>query len=233
MPPAILDRFCQKVSQIVQSQGTACFALSAADSRLYLQGAADLAPRDLLRPGLCVEIDHDSQFAAAVVQAIATETSVIPDSPLEMSDAHVPGPAMVLPVIWERQAVEPDEEAVKHPVGILVLWGKRGADGFDRADEQLAEALSKQAAALLVVEHQSIVAFPRSPFSAAAEELVGHVAHEVRTPLTVIQGNLQTIERMVGDEITQQDQQIIREFVGTALIQASRLFRVLSATPSI
>lgn len=233
MPSTILDRFCQKASQIIQSQGTACFALSAADSRLYLQAAADLAPRDLLRPGLCVEIDDDSQFAAAVVQAIDTEACVILDSPLEMSDARVPGPAMVLPVIWEPQAVEPDEEAVKLPVGILVLWGKRGADTFDRADEQLAEALSKQAAALLVMEHQSIVALAQSPFSTAAAELIGHVAHEVRTPLTVIQGNLQTIERIVGDEITPQDQQIIREFAGTALIQASRLFRVLSATPSI
>jgi len=233
MPFTILDRFCQKVSQIVQSQGTACFALSAADSRLYLQGAADLAPQDLLRPGLCAEIDDDSQFAAAVVQAIDTQTCVVLDSPLEMSDARVPGPAMVLPVIWEPQVVEPDEEAVKYPVGILVLWGKRGADTFDRADKQLAEALSKQAAALLVVEHQSIVALPRSPFSTAAEELIGHVAHEVRTPLTVIQGNLQTIERIVGDQITPQDQQIIKEFAGTALIQTSRLFRVLSAAPSI
>ncbi|MCK4323283.1 MAG: hypothetical protein KAW89_02040 [Armatimonadetes bacterium] len=202
MPSAILDRFCQKVSQIVQSQGTACFALSAADSRLYLQGAADLAPRDLLCPGLHVEIDDDSQFAAAAVQAIDTEAYVVLDSPLEMSDARVPGPAMVLPVIWEPEAVEPDEEAVKYPVGILVLWGKRGADTFDPADEHLAKALSKQAAALLVVEHQSIVASAQSPFSTAVAELVGHVAHEVRTPLTVIQGNLQTIERMVGDEIT-------------------------------
>ncbi len=233
MPSTILDRFCQKASQIVQSQGTACFALSAADSRLYLQAAADLAPRDLLRPGLCVEIDDDSQFAAAVVQAIATKTCVILDSPLEMSDAHVPGPAMVLPVIWERQAVEPDEEAVKHPVGVLVLWGKHGADSFDRADEQLAKALSKQAAALLVEEHQSVIALTQSPLSTAAAELIGHVAHELRTPLTVIQGNLQTMELMVGDEITQEDQQVIKEFVGTALIQASRLFRVLSATTSI
>ena len=180
-----------------------------------------------------MEIDDYSQLAAAVVQAIDTEACVILDSPLEMSDARVPGPAMVLPVIWEPQAVEPDEEAVKHPVGILVLWGKRGADTFDRADEQLAEALSKQAAALLVVEHQSIVAFPGSPFSAAVAELIGRVAHELRTPLTVIQGNLQTIERMVRDEITQEDQQIIKEFMGTALIQTSRLFRVLSETPNI
>ena len=178
-----------------------------------------------------VALDDDSQFAAAVVQAIATEACAILDSPLEMADARVPGPATVLPVLWERQAVEPDEEAVKHPVGILVLWGKRGADSFDCADKQLAEALSQQAAALLVAEHQSIVAFPRSLFSTAAAELAGHVAHEFRTSLTVIQGNLQTMALMVGDEITKEDQQVIKESVGTALIRASRLFRVLSETP--
>ncbi|MCK4323967.1 MAG: HAMP domain-containing histidine kinase [Armatimonadetes bacterium] len=234
---------------------------------------------------------------------------------------------MVVPVIWEREALEPEEEPVKHPLGILALWGKRGGPTFDEEDQQLAGTLAQQAAALLVEEHleefediqtafatvpvglmlintegsivvanvaacqilqvnilqgkhlrqidsrgqlqgliselqpgaqsqatasfitpsgetyaasvqlaregQSILAFTRSPFSTAAEELVGQVAHELRTPLTVIQGNLQTIQTIMDEGVTEEDLQIADEFIGTALIQSSRMFRLISETLNI
>jgi len=324
---AILDRFCQKVSQIIQSEGTACFTLGAADNRLYLQSFVDLSARAALQPGPQLDIDNNTQLTRAVVDSIESERCIILDEPIHLSDMELGGPVMVVPVIWEREALEPEEEPVKHPLGILALWGKRGGPAFDDEDQQLAGTLAQQAAALLVEEHleefediqttfatvpvglmlidsnesiivanaaacevlqvsalqgkylrqvdsrgqlqelisqlqpgtqsqatgsfvtplgetyaasvqltqqgQAIVAFTRSPFSTAAEELVGQVAHELRTPLTVIQGNLQTIEAIMGEEVTKEDLQVAGEFIGTALIQSSRMFRLISETLNI
>jgi len=324
---AILDRFCQKVTQIIQSKGTACFTLGAADNRLHLQTAMDSSGRNSLAQGLEVDIETNSPFAEAVVDSIETDTPVVIEEGVSLSPTVMDEPVMVVPVIWEREAIEPEEEPVKHPVGVLALWGKRGVPTFDQEDQQLAETLSKQAAALLVEEHlaefediqaafatvpvglmlvgtdsriiianaaarealgvdvlqyhqlseadyrgqlsqlvatlqegrstqatgsfvtragetyatsaqltqegQAIVAFTQSPFSTAAEEIVGQVAHELRTPLTVIQGNLQTIESVVGDEITEEDLEMIDEFIGTALIQSSRMLRLISETLNI
>ncbi len=287
----------------------------------------DSSGRNSLDPGLQIDIETNSPFAEAVVDSIETGTPVVIEGNVTISPTMAGKQIMVVPVIWEREAVEPEEEPVKHPVGVLALWGKRGAPTFDQEDRQLAETLSNQAAALLVEEHldefediqaafatvpvglmlldadsrivianaaarqalqvdalqhqqldavdyrgqlaelvaklqdghstqasgsfvapadetyatsaqltqegQAIVAFTQSPFSTAAEELVGQVAHELRTPLTVIQGNLQTIEAVVGDEITEEDLDMIDEFIGTALIQSSRMFRLISETLNI
>jgi len=324
---AILDRFCQKVSQIIQSEGTACFTLGAADNRLYLQSFVDLSQRVTPELGPQADIDNNTRLTKAVVDSIESDRCIILDEPIHLSDMELGGPVMVVPVIWEREAVEPEEEPVKHPVGILTLWGKRGRATFDDEDQQLAGTLAQQAAALLVEAHleefediqttfatvpvglmlidsegsivvanaaarhvlqvnvlqgkllsqvdsrgqlqelisklrqptqtqatgsfatplgetyavsaqltregQSILAFTRSPFSTAAEELVGQVAHELRTPLTVIQGNLQTIEAIMGEEVTAEDLQIAEEFIETALIQSSRMFRLISETLNI
>jgi len=323
----ILDRFCQKVSQIIQSEGTACFTLGAADNRLYLQSFVDLSARAALPPGPQVDIDNNTHLTRAVVDSIESDRCIILDEPIHLSDMELGGPVMVVPVIWERDALEPEEEPVKHPLGILALWGKRGGSTFDDEDQQLAGTLAQQAAALLVEEHleefediqtafatvpvglmlidsegsivvanaaarqvlqvsalqgnhltqvdfrgqlqelisqlqpgaqsqatasfitpsgetyaasvqlaregQSILAFTQSPFSTAAEELVGQVAHELRTPLTVIQGNLQTIQTIMGEGVTEEDLQIADEFIGTALIQSSRMFRLISETLNI
>ena len=274
-----------------------------------------------------MDIDNNTQLTRAVVASIEADKCIILDEPIRLSDAELGGPVMVVPVIWEREALEPEEEPVKHPVGILTLWGKRGGPTFDGEDQQLARTLAQQAAALLVETHleefediqtafatvpvglilvdtegsiivanaaagqvlqvnvlqgkplgqvdsrgqlrelisqlqpgaqsqatasfvsplgetyaasaqltregQAILAFTRSPFSTAAEELVGQVAHELRTPLTVIQGNLQTIEAIMGEEVTEEDLQIADEFIGTALIQSSRMFRLISETLNI
>jgi len=319
-----LDRFCQKVSQIVQSEGTACFTLGAADNRLYLQSFADLSGRDALHLDPHFDIDNNTQLTRAVVDSIESERCIILDEPIHLSDMELGGPVMVVPVVWKREPLEPEEEPVKHPLGILALWGKRGGPTFDDEDQQLAGTLAQQAAALLIEEHleefediqtafatvpvglmlidternvmvanaaarqilqvsplqgkhlsqvdfqgqlqklisqlqqptpsqatgsfvtplaetyatsaqlthegQSILAFTRSPFSTAAEELVGQVAHELRTPLTVIQGNLQTIQAIMGEEVTEEDLQITDEFIGNALIQSSRMFRLISET---
>ncbi len=272
-------------------------------------------------------METSSPLAEAVVDSIETDTPVVIENEVAISPKVTDKPVMVVPVIWKREAIEPEEELIKHPVGILALWGKRGAATFDQEDRQLAETLANQAAALLVEEHleefediqaafatvtvglmlidqdsrivianaaarqalqvdalqhhqlreadyrgqlaeliatlqegrrtqatgsfvtpagetyatsaqltqegQAIVAFTQSPFSIAAEELVGQVAHELRTPLTVIQGNLQTIEAVVEDEITKEDLDMIDEFIGTALIQSSRMFRLISETLNI
>jgi len=82
-------------------------------------------------------------------------------------------------------------------------------------------------------EGQTIIAFTQSPFSTAAEELTGQVAHELRTPLTVIQGNLQTIDFMIEGGIQPEDQEIIQEFIDTALIQSARMFRLIAETLNI
>ncbi len=324
MASAILDRFCQKVSQIVQSEGTACFTLGAADNRLYLQSFVDLSQRAAPELGPQADIDNNTHFTRAVVDAIESDRCIILDEPIHLSDMELAGPVMVVPVIWEREALEPEEEPVKHPLGILALWSKRGGPTFDDEDQQLAGTLARQAAALLVEEHleefediqtafatvavglmlidtegsivvanaaarqilqvnvlqgkhlsqidsrgrlqeliselqhptqtqatgsfatplgetyaisaqlaqegQAIIAFTRSPFSTAAEELVGQVAHELRTPLTVIQGNLQTIQTIMDEGVTEEDLQIADEFIGAALIQSSRMFRLISET---
>ncbi len=327
MASPTLDRFCQKVSQIIQTEGTACFTLGAADNRLYLQSFADLSGREALHLDLHFDIDNNTHLTRAVVESIESETCVILDEPIHTPNIELGGPIMVVPVVWEREPLEPEEEPVKHPLGILALWGKRGAPTFDDEDQQLAETLAQQAASLLVEEHleefediqtafatvpvglmlidsegsivvanaaardvlqvnvlqgkhlsqvdsrgqlqklisqlqrptpsqatgsfvtplaevyatsvqlthegQSILAFTQSPFSTAAEELVGQVAHELRTPLTVIQGNLQTIQAIMGEGITEEDLQIADEFIGSALIQSSRMFRLISETLNI
>jgi len=61
-------------------------------------------------------------------------------------------PVMVMPIIWEREPLEPDEDPVQRPVGILALWAKRGGQNYDEDDYKLASTLSNQAAALLVEE---------------------------------------------------------------------------------
>ncbi len=301
--------------------------LGAADNRLYLQSFADLSGREVLHSDLYFDIDSDTQLARAVVESIESDRCVILDESIHMPDIELHGPVMIVPVIWKREPLEPEDEPVKRPLGILALWGKRGQQNFDDEDQQLAGTLAQQAAALLVEEHleefediqaafatvpvglmlvdaqgnivvanaaarrvlevsplqgkhisqvdiqgqlqklisalqepqsgqavasfitasaetytasaqltregQAILAFTRSSFSTAAEELVGQVAHELRTPLTVIQGNLQTIQAIMGEGVTEEDLQIADEFIEAALIQSSRMFRLISETLNI
>lgn len=79
-------------------------------------------------------------------------------------------------------------------------------------------------------DDQIILAFSSSPINQDAEELVGQVAHELRTPLTVIQGNLQTLEALLEDGLGEEDTELVSEFVGTSIIQASRMYRMIDET---
>ncbi len=323
----ILDRFCEKVAQIVQTEGAACFALGAADNSLHPQAVVGLPDGFGLDALEHIDIDADGAFSAAVTEALNEQHSVILTEVVAMAQVSVAPPVMVMPIIWEREALDPDEDPVKRPVGVLGLWGKRGGTDYDDDDYKLASTLSNQAAALLVEEQleefddiqaafatvpvglmlisrtnqitvanaaangilqvdtlqgnsvkdidyrgqlahmmdemhrseagninlaftavdnetyttsaqltqdgQAILAFTQSPFSTAAEELTGQVAHELRTPLTVIQGNLQTLEFMLEDDLEPEDLEIIREFINSALIQSSRMYRLIDETLNI
>ncbi|NLO05660.1 MAG: HAMP domain-containing histidine kinase [candidate division WS1 bacterium] len=326
MRSIILDRFVQKVAQIIQTEGAACFSLGVADNRLHPQ--AVISRRDgITRDSLGhVDVDSGGAFSAAVSTALSQRGPVVIDEATRIDDFKVNPPVLVMPIIWEREPLESEEEPVQRAVGVLALWEKRGGR-YDEDDYKLAETLSGQAAALLVEEQldefddiqaafstvpvglmlvapdnsvlvanaaamlvtgvdplqgrrienidygnqltdllkqardsndgnsalayvsrdnesysasaqltqekQAIVAFTQSPFSTAAEELTGQVAHELRTPLTVIQGNLQTIEVMIEGGIHPEDQDIIQEFISTALIQSSRMFRLIAETLNI
>ncbi|MFW5867737.1 MAG: ATP-binding protein [Armatimonadota bacterium] len=326
MRSAILDRFVQKVAQIVQTQGAACFSLGVADNRLHPQ--AVISQRDgINRDSLGhVDIDAGTTFGDAVRNALTQKGPVVLSEATRLDEFIVKPPILVMPIIWEREPLESEEEPVQRTVGVLALWEKRG-DRYDEDDFKLAETLSGQAAALLVEEQldefddiqaafstvpvglmlvsrddsvlvanaaamrvvgvdplqnrkvknidyanqltdlmaavhespngnanasyvgrdnesytvsaqktqdgQTIVAFTQSPFSTAAEELTGQVAHELRTPLTVIQGNLQTIDFMSEGGIEPEDQEIIQEFIDTALIQSARMFRLIAETLNI
>ena len=323
----MLERFCQNVAQIVQTQGAACFALGAADNRLHPQAIVDLAGSNHTELVGHIEVDERTPFSAAVVEALDCHTPVVIEDPVSISEMQVEPPVMVVPIIWEREALDASEESVKRPVGVMTLWNRRGGDQFDQDDYKLIETLSANAAALLVEEQleeagdiqaafsrvpvglllvapddriavanaaamavmqvdplqgrkvmdvdyrgqlgkllgdlrvseegqancsfvsldgetyaasaqltqeaQAIIAFTQSPFTTAAEELVGQVAHELRTPLTVIQGNLQTVEVMLDMDLTEEDFEIIREFTTTAIIQSSRMFRLINETLNI
>ncbi len=326
MRSAILDRFVQKVAQIIQTEGAACFSIGVADNRLHPQAIVsrrDGTTSDSLGH---VDIDADGSFAEAVTEALGQKGPVVLTEPTQIDELTVDPPVLIMPIIWERDPLESEEEPVRRPVGILTLWAKRD-QRYDEDDYKLVETLSGQAAALLVEEQldefddiqaafatvpvglmllgpdnrvmvanaaamriigadplqgreikaidygnqltelmnevrasdegnaaasyvsvdnenysvsaqltqegQTIIAFTQSPFSTAAEELTGQVAHELRTPLTVIQGNLQTIEVMIEAGVQPEDQEIIQEFIETALIQSSRMFRLIAETLNI
>lgn len=326
MRSAILDRFVQKVAQIIQTDGAACFSLGVADNRLHPQAVVsrrDGITRDSLGH---IDVDTDTTIGAAVRQALSQKGPVVLSEKARLDQFVVDPPILVMPIIWEREPLESEEEPVQRTVGVLTLWKKRGGR-YDEDDYKLAETLSGQAAALLVEEQldefddiqaafstvpvglmlvnnddtvlvanaaamrvigvdplqnrrikdidygnqltelmeevheseggnaaasyvgrdnesysisaqktqegQTIVAFTQSPFSTAAEELTGQVAHELRTPLTVIQGNLQTIDFMAEGGIEPEDQEIIQEFIDTALIQSARMFRLIAETLNI
>lgn len=323
---AILTRFLQKVAQIVQTEGAACFSLGVADSRLHPQAVVsrrDGITRDSIGH---IDIDRKTAFTNAVAEALSSKGPVVLVEPTRIDRLTVQPPVLVMPIVWEREPLESEEEPVQRPVGVLTLWAKRDGQ-YNEDDYKLIETLSNQAAALLVEEQldefddiqaafatvpvglmlvspedevlvanaaamqvigidplqgrsiasidyggqltklisevrsgkdgyaaaaftsrdnqtyaasaqvtqegQVILAFTQNPFSTAAEELTGQVAHELRTPLTVIQGNLQTIQALIESGVQPEDQEIIAEFIDTALIQSSRMFRLIAETLNI
>ncbi len=323
MNSATLERFGDKVAQIVRASGIGIFSLSPADNRLHPQTIKNgMAPVDVddVEP---VDVEQESLFSAHVWKALNEEEHQVLQEPVSLSFVEMYPPIMLVPIVWSREPIEEGEDTVKRPVGLMILWGKRGAETFDADDHSLADSLGAQAASLLVEEqlaefediqaafttvpvglmlidhndkvvvanqaarqvldqtnltskslddvdyqnqlrpliqdvrggksvqsafvspaggsyvssaqatqeNQIILAFSYSPIDQDAEELVGQVAHELRTPLTVIQGNLQTVEAVFETgNLEAEDVEIITEFVGTSLIQASRMYRMIDET---
>jgi signal transduction histidine kinase len=152
VPSSVLDRFCQNVAQIVQTQGACCFALGAADNRLHPQSIVDLEGTDAATLVGHVDIDAGTPFSSAVVRALNGQEPVVIEEEISIAGMPVRPPVMVMPIIWEREPLDEREETVRRPVGVLALWNKRAAKQFDEDDYKLAETLSSQAAALLVEE---------------------------------------------------------------------------------
>ncbi len=148
----ILDRFCEKVAQIIQTEGAACFALGAADNRLHPQAISAAGDGRRLEDLGYVDMEADSAFARAANDALHQHKPVLLNEEVTVSQVSLRPPVMVMPIIWEREPLEPDEEPVRRPVGVLALWAKRGGQGYDEDDYKLASTLSNQAAALLVEE---------------------------------------------------------------------------------
>lgn len=151
MRSAILNRFVQKVAQIVQTEGAACFSLGVADNRLHPQ--AVISRRDgITRDSIGhVDIDRQDAFAKAVADALARKGPVVLTEPTRIDRLTVQPPIMVMPIVWEREPLESEEEPVQRPVGVLTLWAKRDGQ-YNEDDYKLVETLSNQAAALLVEE---------------------------------------------------------------------------------
>ncbi|NSW56478.1 MAG: PAS domain-containing protein [Armatimonadetes bacterium] len=326
MPSRTLFRFCERVAQIIRTEGVVCYGLGLASNHLRPEALVNLQSSRSLEDAREIDLDTDAPLAAAAQKALETRTPVLLDETVEVLRGESVSPVMLVPIIWTREPVESDEEPVARPVGLLSLWNKRGGQPFDDDDVTLVRRFAPQAAALLVEEQlqefdeiqtafatvpvglmlvdedatilvantkalrileadlaqsrdlrtfdygnqisqmlkavfdgedqsygsfiardgetyntniqrtpdgQLIIAFTQSPFTTAAEELTGQVAHELRTPLTVIEGNLQTIDYMLGPDMTEDDLEIIKEFVGTALIQSSRMFRLIAETLNI
>jgi signal transduction histidine kinase len=323
MNSATLERFGDKVAQIVRASGIGIFSLSPADNRLYPQTVKNGSAAIDLEDVQPVDVEDQSRFSASVWRALNEEEHEVIHQTVQLDFVQMNPPIMVVPIIWSREPIEEGEDTVKRPVGVMILWDKRGAEDFDADDHSLADSLGAQAASLLVeeqlaefediqaafttvpvglmligqddhivvanqaarrvlgqtnltgmpvedidyqnqllplikdarngkavqsafvapeggsfissaqatAEKQIILAFSHSPIDQDAEELVGQVAHELRTPLTVIQGNLQTVDALFeGGELTDEDVEIVNEFIGTSLIQASRMYRMIDET---
>ncbi len=141
----------QKVAQIIQTEGAACFSLGVADNRLHPQAVVsrrDGISRDSIGH---VDIDTDTAFARAVSEALTSKGPVVLTDATRIDRLTVQPPVLVMPILWEREPLESEEEPVQRPVGVLTLWAKRGGT-YDEDDYKLAETLSGQAAALLVEE---------------------------------------------------------------------------------
>jgi len=152
MNSSTLDRFSEKVLQIVRANGIGIFSLSAADNRLYPQtmrnGSAHI-DIEALDP---IDMEDETEFASFAWRALNHEVHQVAEEPVSLSGHELPPPVMILPIIWSREPIEEGEDTLRRAVGLMLLWNKRDKDRFDADDHTLADTLSAQAAALLVEE---------------------------------------------------------------------------------
>ena len=152
MKSKTLERFSDKVLQIVRANGIGIFSLSAADNRLYpqaIRNGSSPIEVDSITP---IDTEDESQLSSLVWAAMQKRIHQVSNEALDLSGYMMPPPVMIMPVVWTREPIEQGEETVHRTVGVLMLWDKRGSDHFDADDHNLAETLSAQAAALLVEE---------------------------------------------------------------------------------
>ncbi|HCU37154.1 MAG TPA: hypothetical protein DGT21_17455 [Armatimonadetes bacterium] len=152
MNSSTLDRFSEKVLQIVRANGIGVFSLSAADNRLYPQtirnGSADISVQTV-DP---IDMEDETELASFAWRALNHEVHQVAEEPVVLSGHQLPPPIMILPIIWSREPIEEGEETLRRAVGLMLLWNKRDHDRFNADDHTLADTLSAQAAALLVEE---------------------------------------------------------------------------------
>ncbi len=152
MNSTILERFSEKVLQIVRANGIGIFSLSAADNRLYpqvLRNGSTAVELDTVEP---VDIEDETGLSLQIWQALEQEAHQVSERPLDLYGQQLLPPVLILPIVWSREPIEEDEKPLRRPVGLMMLWDKRGADKFDADDHDLADTLSANAAALLMEE---------------------------------------------------------------------------------
>ncbi len=152
MNSTILERFSDKVVQIVRANGIGIFSLSAADNRLYpqvLRNGSAPVELDKVEP---IDIEDETALSLQIWQALAQEAHQVSEEPLDLSGHQLLPPVLILPIVWSREPLEEGEKPLRRPVGLMMLWDKRGADKFDADDHDLADTLSANAAALLMEE---------------------------------------------------------------------------------
>ncbi len=152
MNSTTLERFSEKVLQIVRADGIGVFSLSAADNRLYPQivksedNAIDIEQIDP------IDIEAENTLASMVWRVLHQEVHEVAADGIKLGENLVAGPVLMIPIIWSREPIEEGEDTMRRAVGLMMLWSKRGAEDFNADDHNLADTLSSQAAALLVEE---------------------------------------------------------------------------------
>ncbi len=152
MNSTTLERFSDKVLQIVRANGIGIFSLSAADNRLYPQVLRNGSTSLELAQVQPIDIEDETALSLQIWQALAQETHRVSDQAVDLSGHQLRPPVLILPIVWSREPIEEDEKPMRRPVGMMMLWEKRGADKFDADDHDLADTLSANAAALLMEE---------------------------------------------------------------------------------
>jgi signal transduction histidine kinase len=209
MKSKTLERFSDKVLQIVRANGIGVFSLSAADNRLYPQAMKNGSLPVELDSVASIDMEDESTLAALVWEAIQKHVHRTSDQELELSGHRLPAPVLIVPILWTREPIEEGEETVRRAVGVMMLWNKRGNDHFDADDHNLAGTLSAQAAALLVEEQlaefeEIQAAFSTVPIGLMLLSQDGHIIVANQAARQIL--NQTALSRRHVGEIDYQDQ---------------------------
>ena len=209
MKSKTLERFSDKVLQIVRANGIGVFSLSAADNRLYPQAMKNGSLPVELDSVAPIDMEDESTLAALVWETIQKHVHRTSDQELELSGHRLPAPVLIVPIIWTREPIEEGEETVRRAVGVMMLWNSRGNDHFDADDHNLAGTLRAQAAALLVEEQlaefeEIQAAFSTVPIGLMLLSQDGHIIVANQAARQIL--NQTALSRRHVGEIDYQDQ---------------------------